>query len=71
MFDLMVIAEITKAHQHDLLKEAEDDRLLQKVRASRIGLRERVLVGIGDALISAGQKLQGRHMPVMSPGSEA
>ena len=66
MFDLMVIAEVTRAHQHDVLKEAEEDRLMQKVRTSRIGLRERVLIGIGDALISAGQKLQGRHMPVMS-----
>lgn len=71
MFDLMVIAEVTKAHQHDVLKEAEDDRLVQKVRASRIGLRERVLAGIGGALISAGQKLQERHMPVMSRGPEA
>ena len=66
MFDLMVVAEVTRAHQHDILKEAEDDRLMQKVRASRIGLRERVLIGIGNALISAGHKLQGRHMPAMS-----
>ncbi len=71
MFELMVIAEVTNARQHDILKEAECDRLMQTGEATKFRFRERLLVGVGDALISAGKKLRGRYVPVMPQGSGA
>ena len=71
MFDLMIIAAMAKARQHEVLEEAKRDRWLQNARATRLGLRGRLLKGLGDLLISTGQKLQERCTPVAPQGSRA
>jgi len=45
-------------HRKDLLREAEQDRLLHLARQGQPGLGDRLLAAIGRALVHAGKKLQ-------------
>jgi len=69
-FDPFMLAA-GEARRRDFLEEAERHRLIQKAKAARTGLLDRVLASIGGFLISAGKKLQGRHAPLLSHDSEA
>ena len=45
-------------HRKDLLREAEQDRLLHLARQGRPGLGDRLMASIGRTLVSLGRKLQ-------------
>lgn len=49
------------ARHRELLKEAEDRRLLNVARAGRLGLQGRLLVSFSGLLISLGHRLQARY----------
>lgn len=53
----------TKVRDRDLLAEAEDYRLLKKARANQLSPQDRLLLNVGDGLISLGRKLKARHQP--------
>jgi hypothetical protein len=49
------------ARHGELLKEAEDRRLLNIARAGRLGLQGRLLMSFSGLLISLGHRLQARY----------
>ena len=49
------------ARHRELLKEAEDRRLLNVARAGRMGLPDRLLLSFSGFLISLGRRLQARY----------
>jgi hypothetical protein len=51
------IDEFAKAHQQDLLAEARTERSLAFLRADRPGLRDRVLIAVGNWMIALGHRL--------------
>jgi len=71
MFEHMAIAAMVKARQHDMLQEAECNRIVRQARATGIGFRKRALARIGGLLISVGEMLQERYAPVIPQGSGA
>jgi hypothetical protein len=63
-------------HRKDLLREAEQDRLLHLSRQRQPGLRHRLLAAVGRVLVDAGRKLQeplatARGMCVLADGTAA
>jgi len=52
---------IIKLHQQDLLKEAEEDRLLALVSRTRSRLPRRLLAGAGRWLVVVGTRLESRY----------
>jgi hypothetical protein len=52
---------IGEARRSERLKEAEYDRLIQKVKSTQPRLLNRVLAGFGALLILAGNKLQEQY----------
>jgi hypothetical protein len=55
--------ELARAHQRDLLKEAEQWRLVRQVRADQPSLSAHLLERLGGLMIKAGERLQERHTP--------
>jgi len=68
---LQLMMEIAKTRQSELLQEAARARLLRQARATRHSLPDRTLAGMGDLLISFGQRLQEQYAPAMSHGPKA
>jgi hypothetical protein len=60
-----LMAAMERERRRDLLREAERWRLVRKAKSTRHDFLDRVLTGIGDVLISAGEKLQGRYPPAI------
>ncbi len=58
--------EAALARQHDLLREAEGERLARAALAGRrqMGLRTRSMAWLGDRLIASGRRLQTRYGPI-------
>jgi hypothetical protein len=55
---------VAKDRMSDLLAEAERTRLVRQARANRPNRFDAVLAGVGDLLITAGERLQARRLPV-------
>ena len=51
---------VAKQHQIDLQKQAEKHRILKTIKADKLALRERFLLGTAGFLISCGLQLRGR-----------
>ncbi len=51
------IDEFAKAHQRELLLEAQTERSLGGLRGEQPGLRDRILIATGDWMIALGQRL--------------
>ena len=49
----------------ELRKEAEWERMLDQVDPAHKTLLDRLMINIGGYLISAGEKLLERHIPIM------
>ncbi|MCK4693720.1 MAG: hypothetical protein V3S81_00285 [Anaerolineales bacterium] len=62
---------ITKMRLDELRKEAERERMLHQAHATRETLLDRLMISIGGYLVSAGEKLLERHIPVMPQCSKA
>lgn len=60
MINPFIGTELAKAHQRELLHEAEIERLSREARAGHSGLRDRLLSGIGSALAAMRQNIIGR-----------
>jgi hypothetical protein len=60
---LITMQELARAHHRDLLKEAEQWRLVRQARAGRPGLSTHLLEMLGGLLIKAGERLQEQHAP--------
>jgi hypothetical protein len=61
------IDEYAKAHQRDLLAEAQAERSLDFLRGERPGLRDTVLIVTGNWMISLGRRLHNStHCPCVS-----
>lgn len=52
-----------KEYRKDRLREAENERLLRKVRAGYSKLQGRPLLAISEALVSLGLWLRARYQP--------
>jgi hypothetical protein len=59
----ITMQELARAHHRDLLKEAEQWRLVRQARAGRPSLSTYLLERLGGLLIKAGEWLQERHTP--------
>ncbi len=60
--------EFAKSRQEELLKEAEEARLVRLSRKSRIRrprLRHRLARSIGNSMIGFGQWLKARQKPIL------
>jgi hypothetical protein len=68
---IQLMAAKAREQQSDLWRGMERGRLVRKVGSTRHDFSDRVLTSIGNMLISAGEKLRERHVPVMLQGSEA
>ena len=66
LFNSWTIYRMGQERMKDTMREVEQDRLIRLANSARPGLPDRVLASIGGALISAGQKLQGRETPVQT-----
>ena len=53
----------TQARVDALLQEAEAHRLLKQTRTGAPGLQDRLLLNVGDGLISLGSRLKARCEP--------
>lgn len=53
--------KIIQMREQDLLREAEQDRLLRQAREASPRLYRRVLASVGSLLIATGEKLQGSY----------
>ncbi len=71
MFHPTILSMLVKEHQDSLLEEVRKTRAPRAARTARPRLRERLFVRVGDALISAGLRLQARYKPAMYPYTEA
>ncbi len=63
------IPGLARAHQEELLREAEQRRLRNSARRSEPSLRARLLSRVGGALISIGSRLLEKHEPLLAGGS--
>ena len=52
-----------QALENDLLREAEIRRLLKRIESDRFGLRETLLLGVGQRLVSLRLWLKARYQP--------
>ncbi|MCC7355092.1 MAG: hypothetical protein IT330_15210 [Anaerolineae bacterium] len=64
MRDSEIVQRIAQERWRELLAEAEKNRLLKASGAAKLRLRERIAVGAGDLLISAGIWLRERYRPI-------
>ena len=63
MYNPFLADTYAKALHTERLKEAEKDRLLKATKAGRPRLQERLLLSIGDLLITFGHWLKARYQP--------
>ena len=61
---------MSKAYQNILLEEAKTNGILKTSRTMRPRLQERLFMRVGDLLISAGLRLQGRFELATLPCSK-
>ncbi len=57
----IIMQELAKTRQSDLLKEAEHRRLISRLRADQPTMIDRLLVKFGDVLARTGGRLQARR----------
>jgi hypothetical protein len=62
MLNQTTTCELGKARQRDLLKEAEQWRLVRQARAGQPSLSARLLERLGGLLIRASARLKERHI---------
>ena len=65
MFNLgpYALLKFAEARQEELLKEAEIERLIERDHVKRPRFQDRLLLNLGDLLISFGQRLKaGRRL---------
>lgn len=55
--------EANKAHHHELLEVAKTQRLLAQSQEKKIQRRGRMIVALGDFLITFGLRLKARYEP--------
>lgn len=68
MFNPLALEKYAKARQEEMLRWAEQERLLQDARRSsqeKPKVRHRLLWGLGQLMISAGYWLQARQKPIL------
>lgn len=68
---IQLMAAKTREQQSERRRGTERGRLVRKVGSTRHDSSDRVLTKIGHMLISAGEKLRERHVPVTPQVSEA
>ena len=62
---------ITEIRIAELRREAERERMLDQVDPAHKTFLDRLMINIGGYLISAGEKMLERHIPVMPQCSKA
>lgn len=68
--DPRLVSAIHKMRQDEVSRMAEHARLMQGIESVRFNFLCRALAGVGGLLISVGQRLQRRYMPVVSCAAE-
>jgi hypothetical protein len=68
MIDLNVV-QLAQIRYNELLQEAEQARRARQARAGQPSLQARLLLNVGNYLISSGQKLKARYQPDMADPS--
>ncbi len=58
MYSIEIVLRVARERQRELLEEAGRVRVLREARPVRYALVDRLLVGAGDMLVHAGEKLQ-------------
>ena len=69
--NFLMMQAIDKARRNEWLQAAERDQQSRMAQRAASGRLDRVLAGLGDLLISAGEKLRARREPAMPRRSEA
>lgn len=65
------VRAITEMRMDELKKEVECERMLDQAHPARETFQDRLMISIGGYLVSAGEKLRERHVPVMPQCSKA
>lgn len=63
--------QLTDLHQQDLLRQAAQDRLVALAKGEQASAWRKVLVGLGQQLVSIGQHLQQQHGAAIQLQTEA
>jgi hypothetical protein len=71
MMHPQMVTRLAEMHQAELRQDEAAERIGDTARAGRAGLQERLSVGVGAALIAAGQRLQAPYEPAFNHQSEA
>jgi hypothetical protein len=66
-----LMAKMERIHRQELFKEIEHYRLIRQARSGAPRLLDRMLASIGGFLITTGERLRSRHVPVVRQHSEA
>ena len=66
-----LVQAVTEMRIDELRKEAERERMLDQVDPARKTFLDRLMISVGGHLVSAGEKLLERHIPVMPQCSKA
>jgi hypothetical protein len=62
---------ITEMRLDELRKEAEQERMLDQADPARKTFLDGLMISVGSYLVSVGEKLRERHIPVTPQCSEA
>ena len=65
------VRAITEMRMDELKKVVECERMLKQAHIARKTFLDRLMINIGGYLISTGEKLRERHVPVMPQCSKA
>ena len=69
-YDSHLVSAIHKMRQDEASEMAARARLMAGAGSVRLSFLHRALAGVGGLLISAGERLQRRHVPVVSCAAE-
>jgi hypothetical protein len=64
------VMAIYKMRQEEILKEVEHRRMLRLIHSTKQSFVERIMVAVGEFMVSTGKKLRERYTPATARGCE-
>jgi hypothetical protein len=56
--------QVNKARHGELLEVAKSQRLVKHNQAIKLGRKDRLIVNVGDLLVTAGERVKARYEPM-------
>jgi hypothetical protein len=56
--------QVNKARHGELLEAAKSQRLVKHNQAIKLGRKDRLIVNVGDLLVTAGERVKARYEPM-------